>query len=365
MAIVREINKIFFLLDFNFFLILYLLPRYLFYYSLPSSIVCSSSSIISISISTMIINTENVQTMDIPPPCFETSSRPRKTAVLLIGNSGTGKSTLLSQLSSKGFVSGASLRTGVTKDVREEEILIHGQRLVLIDVPGLYEPDDDETQRNANELTKALSKKGYDYKLYFVMKADNRGPLNSDLVMMSKVNQCIKKVDGSRVSFRIIVNQITDQEVYDLYEQRLANDNFATLFKSLKIPGYSFDIKIDKVLLLRFSKEHVRRRGFKDVIAADVFDHSQTAINVEELKVSNEDLSLFEAAVMTSWLGVPVAVAGRVAMIAMGGGVAAGAAVNGGLAVSAIGGLVWMLYKGGKWAYRTVQKARAKEEKVF
>ncbi|KAF9382712.1 hypothetical protein CPB97_006995 [Podila verticillata] len=297
-----------------------------------------------------------------PPPYSEPSSRLRKTAVLLIGNSGTGKSTLLSQLSSKNFVSGTSLRTGVTKDVREEEIQIGGQSLVLIDVPGLYEPDESETQHNANELTKALSKKGYDYKLYFVMKADNRGPLNSDLVMMSKVNQCIKQVDGSRVSFRIIVNQITDQEVYDLYEQRLANDNFATLFKSLKIPGYSFDIKIDRVMLLRFSKEAVRKRRFKDVIAADVFEHSQTAINVEALKVSNEDLSLFEAAVRVSWVGVPVAVAGRVATVVMGGGVAAGAAVNGGLAVSAIGGLAWLLYKGGKWAYRNFQKARAKED---
>ncbi|KAF8988937.1 hypothetical protein BGZ52_000786, partial [Haplosporangium bisporale] len=114
-----------------------------------------SSSIMSISISTMIITTENVQIMDIPPTCFETSSRPRKTAVLLIGNSSTGKSTLISQLSSKRFVSGTSLRTGVTKDVREEENLINGQRLVFIDAPGLHEPDDDETQRNANELTKA------------------------------------------------------------------------------------------------------------------------------------------------------------------------------------------------------------------
>jgi len=67
---------------------------------------------------------------------------------------------------------------GVTKVVREEEVQIGRQRIVLIDVPGLYEPDESETKHNANELTKALSKKGYDYKLYFVMKAENRGPLN-------------------------------------------------------------------------------------------------------------------------------------------------------------------------------------------
>lgn len=330
----------------------------------PAAILCSLQRPLKNPdyIDSMIINTENVQAMGSPPPYSEPSSSPRKTAVLLIGNSGTGKSTLLSQLSSKEFVSGTSLRTGVTKNVREEEVQIGRQRLVLIDVPGLYEPDESETKHNANELTKALSKKGYDYKLYFVMKAENRGPLNSDLVMMSKVNQCIKQVNGSRVSFRIIVNQITDQEVYDLYEQYLAEDNFATLFKSLKIPGYSFNIKIDRVLLLRFNKEFVRQRRFKDVIAADVFEHSQSAINVEELKVSNDDLSLFEAAVMTSWVGVPVAVAGRVAMVVMGSSVAAGAAVNGGLAVSAVGGLAWLLYKGGQWGWRLVKKARAKRE---
>jgi len=183
--------------------------------------------------------------------------------------------------------------------------------------------------------------------------------------MMSKVNQCIKQVNGSRVSFRIFVNQITDQEVYDLYEQYLAKDNFATLFKSLKIPGYSFNIKIDRVLLLRFNKEFVRQRTFKDVIAADVFKHSQSAINVEGLKVSNDDLSLFEAAVMISWVGVPVAVAGRVAMVVIGSSVAAGAAVNGGLAVSAVGGLAWLLYMGGQWGWRLVKQARAKKEQVL
>lgn len=108
---------------------------------------CNSSSRIPTGINSVIFNTENTQAVDNPSPYSEPPSRLRKTAVLLIDNSGTVKSTLLSQLGSKEFVSGASLRTGVTKVARKEEIQIGGQRLVLIDVPGLYEPDESETQQ--------------------------------------------------------------------------------------------------------------------------------------------------------------------------------------------------------------------------
>jgi len=158
--------------------------------------------------------------------------------------------------------------------------------------------------------------------------------------MMSKINQCVKQVDESRIHFLIIVNHITDQEMYDLYEQKLANDNYAALFKSLRISGYSFNIKIDRVVHLGFDKKDVRKCSFNNVVASGLFEHSQSAVNVEELKASNEDLSLFEAAAMTSWV-----------------------AVNGGLAVSAIGRVVWLLYKGDKWAYRGIQQARARRNK--
>ncbi|KAF9382716.1 hypothetical protein CPB97_006999 [Podila verticillata] len=212
-----------------------------------------------------------------------------KTAVVLLGNSGAGKSTLLTQLGAMTFKSGVRLRSGYTEEVQEEMVVLNGQNVILMDVPGLYESREQATQRNAKVLTKALSKKGYDYKLYFVTKADNRGPSNADLVMMSKINKCIKQVSGSRVSFRVIVNQIMGEDMYEMYQQEMAFDNFVTLFKALdtdeiELRGFSFDIEIDKVMLLRFSESDVSNNRFKDVLAADVCECSQYEIGMEELK---------------------------------------------------------------------------------
>ncbi|KAF9382714.1 hypothetical protein CPB97_006997 [Podila verticillata] len=134
-------------------------------------------------------------------------------AVLLLGNAGAGKSSLLTQLGGTTFESGATFRTGFTKDIYEEWVIVNGVPFCLIDVPGLFEPDDGKTQSNAKKLTEALSR-NYEYKLYFVMKASNRGPDDRELVMMARVNESIKQVSGCRVSFRVIVNQIMSQEVY-------------------------------------------------------------------------------------------------------------------------------------------------------
>ncbi|KAF9369263.1 hypothetical protein CPC16_004645, partial [Podila verticillata] len=288
----------------------------------------------------------------------QTPSTERKTAVVLIGNSGVGKSTLLTQLGAKTFESGVKCREGYTKKVLEEDVQLNGHNVVLIDVPGLYEPNDNETRLNAKKLTKALSNKNYDYKLYFVTLATNRGPLNPDLVMMSKVNQCIKKVGGSHVSFRVIVNQIMAAPVYEMYKKEMAFDNFKSFFQTLDeakeigLRGFSFKISIDSVMLLMFNESDVETHGFRDTIVADVCAHSQSAIEVKELKASNEDITLFESAVMVSWLGVPVAVAGRVATVFLGGGMVATVAVNAGLAISAVGGTVWLLHQ----AYRLMNE---------
>ncbi|KAF8947572.1 hypothetical protein BGZ52_007748 [Haplosporangium bisporale] len=296
--------------------------------------------------------------MDMPPVC----SSPEKTAVVLLGNAGAGKSTLLTQLGAKTFKSGATFRKGFTKDVYEEEIELKGKRVLLIDVPGLYEPSDKETQYNAEKLTEALSR-GYNYKLYFVMKASNRGPDDKELVMISKINNCIKRADEadtSCVSFRIIVNQIMSKEVHALYQEHMAGDNCEALFQSLDIPGFSFDIKVDKVMLLMFDEEKLEKCEFTETLTEDVDKHSETAIVMFKLRASNDDLTLFEAAVLTSYVALPAAMLGGLGagLAGLGVTVATGVAVTGGLAVSAMGGTAWLLYKGSKMAYR----AAAKEE---
>ncbi|KAF9352755.1 hypothetical protein BGX26_009468 [Mortierella sp. AD094] len=215
-------------------------------------------------------------------------------AVLFFGNAGAGKSTLLSQIGGN-FKSGVKFRGGYTKNIYETWVKIRGRDALLMDVPGLFEPDDKETQNNANMLTEALSR-GYNYKLYFVMKADNRGPGDAEMVMMARINQCVNQA-GSKATFRIIVNQIADQEVYDMYNESMAQDNCKALFGSMDIEGYSFDIKVDNVLLIRFDKDAIQLNQLKEIIANDVLEHRASPVQlVRAIFARNEELKSFKEA---------------------------------------------------------------------
>ncbi|KAG0029640.1 hypothetical protein BGZ81_003567 [Podila clonocystis] len=232
----------------------------------------------------------------------------KHSAVLLLGNAGAGKSSLLTQLGGTIFKSGAAFRTGFTKDIYEEWVMLNGTPVCLIDVPGLFESSEKETQFNAQKLTLALSR-DYEYKLYFVMKADNRGPPDAEMVMMSKINESIKQVNGCRVSFRVIVNQIMSPEVYDMYDEGLAKDNFQSLFATLDIPGFSFDIKIDGVMLLEYDEEGLRNKKFSERVTQDVSEHCQSAIQVHKgIKVSNKELKAYQKAILA--LASPLILAG-------------------------------------------------------
>ncbi|KAF9325723.1 hypothetical protein BG006_010810 [Podila minutissima] len=218
------------------------------------------------------------------------------TAILLLGNAGAGKSTLLTQLGGTKFKAGVHFRKGFTKSIEQEQVtLSNGQTVMLIDVPGLFEPDDAATMVNASVLNVAL-KMDFEFKIFFVMTANNRGPQDREMVMMSKINECIKTAAGSRVSFRLIVNQIMSDDVYKMYEHHVAKDNCKTLFKDLDIEGFSFDIKIDSVMLLRFDEVDIYYGRFREKMEKEVYQHSPVVIKMEmPLAFSNEDLNMYAA----------------------------------------------------------------------
>ncbi|KAG0021825.1 hypothetical protein BGZ82_011191 [Podila clonocystis] len=113
----------------------------------------------------------------------------------------------------------------------------------------------------------------------FMMQADNRGPSDSDMVMMSKINERIRTVHGSRVSFRLIANQVVGDEVHNMYQEEVVSSNFKSAFESLNITKFSFiDITMDNVLLLRYDEEAIKEKTLADALAADVSQHLQSAI---------------------------------------------------------------------------------------
>ncbi|KAF9344924.1 hypothetical protein BGX26_003743 [Mortierella sp. AD094] len=246
--------------------------------------------------------------MESPPPPYT-----KGVAVLLIGNAGCGKSALLNQLGGN-FPSDVSFRTGLTQEITEQSVIINGAEVTLIDVPGLYAPDnDDETERNARSLRDSLSR-GYEYKLYFVLEGKNRGPDNAELAMMSRVSQCVKSIDGAQVTFRVIVNQITSRRVYEMYRSKLASDNFESFFSKLNNAPedhpFRFDIQIDHVELILHDESAIANNTLKDRIAQDVETHKQTLLSVGELNISNADLHVLQKALLA--LSAPIFLAGEV-----------------------------------------------------
>lgn len=136
------------------------------------------------------------------------------------------------------------------QDILEEMITLGDQRIRQIVVPNLNEPNNGF---NSKKLTDALSR-GYDYKLFFIMQASNRGPSDSEMVKMSKVNDCIKRIAGLRFSFHVIVTKIAYNDVYEMYQKYLAEDNCKSLLQSLDIPGFSFNFKVDGVSLVHLEE---------------------------------------------------------------------------------------------------------------
>ncbi|KFH72857.1 hypothetical protein MVEG_00082 [Podila verticillata NRRL 6337] len=240
----------------------------------------------------------------IEPDAANTSDSPKSPdkntngppALLLLGNAGAGKSTLLAQLGGK-FDSGAKFRRGFTKDISEELVKVNGEDVRLIDVPGLFEPSNKETQLNAQKLNEALLL-GHSYRICFVLKAGNRGPDDAEMVMMSKISECVRKSDGSKLSFGMIVNQIPSEEVGDMYKE-LAKDNFRSMFDGLSIPGFTFDINIDSVIMLPFNELELEQNKFRDTLAEEILKHPAVAIELEnDISFCNNDLKRYQTALL-------------------------------------------------------------------
>jgi tRNA U34 5-carboxymethylaminomethyl modifying GTPase MnmE/TrmE len=214
------------------------------------------------------------------------------TAVVFIGNAGAGKSTLLSQLGGD-FESGVSFMEGLTKEVSEQVVTLNGRQVILMDVPGLYEFDNEATMSNAEKLSEALTR-GYKYKLFLVLKADSRGLTPMEIALMSTVNKYIRQSNGDKVDFRVIINQIGDDTVYDMINDRIAKDNFKDLLASPKLDGYGLDIQIKGVMLVRFDEAALVGKHLKEDLSKEVEAQVEIPLRLEEdFKAENKDIDQF------------------------------------------------------------------------
>jgi len=278
---------------------------------------------------------------------------------VFIGNTGVGKSALLNQLGGN-FKSELSFATGVTKDISEQTVELNGKPVVLMDIPGLGEVSTETNEKNTELLTEALSR-GYDYKLVFVLRSSNRIVDAEDMALVSEVNKCLRhanvigggqgkqgrgsgdggRIEESKISFRIIVNNIAGQKLYGLY-QRCAADKFHGVFQELHTKGLTFDIHVDDVLLLMADDDAVEERRYKQILADFLVAQKAVPVSVvEKIDVSPELVKKTKSIIRNFRVGAAVVggtaivVAGAAALGAVG-AVIAGAEAAAGAEVAAI-----------------------------
>ncbi|KAF9099245.1 hypothetical protein BGX29_007227 [Mortierella sp. GBA35] len=134
-----------------------------------------------------------------------------ETSVVLVGNPGVGKSTILNALGGV-FPTGFSAVSGLTRDVSTARTIVDGRKLRLVDIPGIHDVqvgDEQATQRHLDILRDTLND-GSSYLIFFVI-APNNGRINSsDFTVMTTL---LNHLDRSPL-VGLILNQVQSKD-YD------------------------------------------------------------------------------------------------------------------------------------------------------
>ncbi|KAF9369262.1 hypothetical protein CPC16_004644 [Podila verticillata] len=100
------------------------------------------------------------------------------------------------------------------------------------------------------------------------------------------------------MSFGVIVNQVPSDIVGDMYND-LAKDNFRSMFDGLSIPGFTFDINIDSVIMLSYDELGLEQNRFRDTLAEEILKHPAAAIKLEnEISFCNNDLKRYHISLL-------------------------------------------------------------------
>lgn len=144
-------------------------------------------------------------------------SQAQKIGITLIGNPGSGKSTILNGIAGKSvFRSGISLGGGLTSVLQREDC--DDSNVTLFDTPGLS--DLERKKQAGKEIDKVLSTE-MPIKIAFVVTLEKGRVRPSDAYTLKVVLEAIKSIDVNN-KFGVIINQLTPSTIRALRNEKVA-----------------------------------------------------------------------------------------------------------------------------------------------
>lgn len=172
--------------------------------------------------------------------------------ILLLGNTGVGKSALLNILGGQ-FESDFSLIGGKTRKVSISEFEVNGNKIRLIDAPGLVEFENDMIKQNIEEVYKAFSYNGRS-KLIFVFQSNSGRILPQDAYTLGKIITAV----GTDFDIGLIINKvdIDDMEKYDdESKQKICEQLKKAVHKDLKL-------KTEWIICIPYDKKELNKYAY-------------------------------------------------------------------------------------------------------
>ncbi|KAF9911867.1 hypothetical protein EC991_001771 [Linnemannia zychae] len=194
----------------------------------------------------------------------------RTRKVVLIGNPGVGKSTILNALGGR-FPSGFSKVSGLTKEVLTQVVACDTAKgqipLQLIDVPGIDDcltGDGEDPIFKYLQMLQATLNSGGDFVIFFVLKPDSGRVSPSDFLIMKTVLDSLKKVP----EVGMILTCVDHDEVEDYQSPGYVEALAQTLRNIVKNKDKTFLVLKPLVLA-----NHKPLKGFNDEEKDAIFNH--------------------------------------------------------------------------------------------
>jgi GTP-binding protein EngB required for normal cell division len=188
---------------------------------------------------------------------MNTNNSKAKINILLVGNSGVGKSSLCRVFSS---TLGFSFGIGLSRRATVVEIATDNCIYSIIDAPRFYEEGDDRaTYRNTAEIAKilSLSASSTPFIVCFVICLDSSEYVKqNDLGMMRVVKQCFEQQGSRNVKFSLVINRLSERGFTAFTEHAPYRQSLLNLFRNeAGVAITEDDILLINDRFLQFPKE--------------------------------------------------------------------------------------------------------------